>query len=123
MLEDLIIQANSVKDVLRCNVWVMMDLRSVGARDWRMRSVGSTGRRFLRRPHGIVQVEGWSAQIGRRCGEAICLEWRLKGVRSCAVPTECIINYLLLWDLSGGLDTVATLDHVCLEAYGSGPTV
>jgi hypothetical protein len=32
-------------------------------------------------------------------------------------------SYLLLWDLSGGLDTVSALDHVCFETYRSGPTV
>jgi hypothetical protein len=122
-LEGLIIQANSVKDVLRSDVWVVMHVRSVGAGDWRMRSIGSAGRRFLRRADGVVHVEGRSAQIGRRCREAIRLEWRLKVVRSRAAQTECIIHYLLLGDLSGGLDTVATLDYVCLEADGSGPTV
>lgn len=81
MLESWVIQAHPVKDVLRGDVGVVVHLRSVGTRNWRMRSIRCARRGFVRRPHGIVHVERGSAHFGRRCWEAIGLEWRLDAVR------------------------------------------
>ena len=80
-MESLVIQAHSVKDVLGCDIGVMVHLRSVGARNGRMRSIRGTRRGFLRRPHRVVHVDKGGAHFGRRCREAICVERWLDVVR------------------------------------------
>src|SRR2546421_9018870 len=92
MLESLVIQAHPVKDVLRCNVRVVMHVRSVGTRNGRMRSIRCARRRFLRRPHGIVQVERGSVHFGCRGWQAVCVEWWLETSSAVGAPRISALN-------------------------------
>lgn len=91
-----------------------MRRRRIGTRDGREGALRATGRGFAGRSSMIEKTWRWSSSLRPRWRDTIALEQRLSGQHD--ISGISIDAYLLLLCLARGLDPVATLDDIRLQA-------